>query len=124
MSAQKVRRLSKICAALAAKLNSTEYALAAAVRDLAEAERVFSGLCAEHAVKPEMDDPAFAAFTERRRALIRERLAALQSTIAMLIEKKEMRRREVESVLRQKIAVESARDALMVERKRELARRA
>lgn len=126
MSGAKIRQRRRMVAALGAKLDCAERALAEADRALADENRELSAIRADIDAAPRAgaDDPAFAAFVDRRRALIRERIGALQSKIAFLTNMREERRREVEILLRQTIAVEAAAEALTIERKRKLARRA
>lgn len=111
---------------VASRLNAAEMAFARSARDMVALSETMA-ICESDIAAPALftgGEPMFVVFAERRRTLLKRQLLALEENLSRLRATRLSQRKAVETLLRQKTALEATIDALRADEKRRRSRTA
>lgn len=123
---EELAQSESLLAIVAARLRAAERLFAASARDLVALSET-KAICEADIAAPALfagDEPMFVVFAERRRILLKRQLGALEESLCRLQAVRIEQRRTVETLLRQKTALEATIDGLSAHEKRRRSRTA
>lgn len=111
---------------VAGRLRAAERLFAASAREMVALSEAMA-ICEADIGAPALftgDEPMFVVFAERRRTLLKRQLGALEESLSRLRATRIEQRRAVETLLRQKTALEATIEAVRADEKRRRSRTA
>ncbi len=111
---------------VAGRLDAAERLFAASAREMVALSETMA-ICEADIAAPALftgGEPMFVVFAERRRTLLKRQLLALEESLTRLRTARLDQRKTVETLLRQKTALEATIDALRMDEKRRRSRTA
>ena len=123
---EEIAQSERLQSIVESRLRAAERVYAASAREMAALSETMT-ICEADLAAPalfEGDEPTYVLFAERRRALLRRQLGALEESLRRLRDARIGQREKVETLLRQKTALEATIDALRLDEKRRRSRTA
>lgn len=123
---EEIAQSERLHSIVESRLRAAERIYAASAREMAALSETLE-ICEADLGAPALfsgDEPTYVLFAERRRTLLKRQLGALEESLRRLRDTRIAQRENVETLLRQKTALEATLDALRTDEKRRRSRTA